>query len=178
MNDDTFPSTDPYAVVRPPAPDAAMVGAELSRGARARYVAVLLAALVVTGVVAALWATEPNLPTRTHVAFGLIVTIGVLWVAVASWVLTRRHPLYAQDRVLAATAAVVATTVAGSATTVIAVLRGGTLAVVTAGMTSATMLAAALALLVQARARRADLIARRDALRAQIAATTEAGPPR
>lgn len=54
-----------------------------------------------TAVTGSLWATEASLPLRTHIAFAGIVVIGAAWMGVAVYVLTRRRPLYAADRVLA-----------------------------------------------------------------------------
>jgi membrane associated rhomboid family serine protease len=141
----------------------ALAAAELSLTARLRYVALLLAALAMTIVVAALWATEPALPASTQAAFAAMIAIGGGWIAFASWVLTRRYPLFARDRVIAGRMAVAFA----------CVFVAGALAVgVTTGMTSAyaaaavgvAMAAAAAALLVRAQRTVARLSARRDEL--------------
>lgn len=139
----------------------ALLDAELSRRARLGYLAVMLAGLVVTGLVAALWATEPGLPLRTHLSFAGIVLLGTGWVAVAGYVLTRRRPLYAADRVLATGMAVTATSAGGVGVTVVAGLRGGALAAATAAVPAAMLLGIAAVLHVRARARRRALLARR-----------------
>ncbi|MET9224435.1 hypothetical protein [Lentzea sp. NPDC003310] len=73
----------------------------LSLRRRVGYVSVALAGLVGSGVIALLWATEPALPARTHVAFGVLVAIGLGWAAFGTWAVTRRAPLFARDRVVA-----------------------------------------------------------------------------
>ena len=111
------------------------VDRELSRSARLRYLAVGLASLVVTALTGALWATEPGLPFRTHVAFAGIVVLGIAWMTVATYVLTRRQPLYAADQVLATGLALVASSAVGIATTILVGVRGGVLpALAAAGM--------------------------------------------
>lgn len=152
-----------------PAGALAALQAELARGQRLRALAMLLSALLVTGPLASLWATEPTLPLRTHLAFGGLVTIGVAWIALGGYLLAVRRPLYAEDRVLATGLAVGATTATGVASIVIAGLRGTALAVGAASMTSALLLAVATALHVQARRRRSALLRRRRELEAAIA---------
>ena len=83
-----------------------LVDAELSMPSRLGYVALLLAALTMTGVIAALWATEPTLPLRVQIAFGLMVGIGASWVGFAVWVLTTRRILLARHRIIAGRMAV------------------------------------------------------------------------
>lgn len=74
----------------------------LSLRRRVGYVLVALAGLVGSGVVGLLWATEPGLPPRTKVAFAVLVAIGVGWATFGTWAVTRRAPLFARDRVVAA----------------------------------------------------------------------------
>jgi hypothetical protein len=68
-------------------------------------------------VIVSLWLTEPALPARTHLAFGLMAIIGMSWMALASWALGARRPLFARDRVIAGRMAVAftATFVVGAA---------------------------------------------------------------
>jgi hypothetical protein len=74
----------------------------LSLRRRIATVAAMLGGLAVAIVVGLLWVTEPNLPARTQVAFGAIVALGLAWVGFGVWVLNRRLPLFALDRVVAA----------------------------------------------------------------------------
>ena len=83
-----------------------LVDAELSMPSRLGYVALLLAGLTMTGVIGTLWATEPTLPLRVHIAFGLMVGIGASWAAFAVWVLTARRILLARHRIIAGRMAV------------------------------------------------------------------------
>jgi len=80
----------------------------LSLRRRVGYVLVALAGLVGSGVVGLLWATEPGLPPRTKVAFAVLVAIGVGWATFGTWAVTRRAPLFARDRVVAAWLGIVA----------------------------------------------------------------------
>jgi len=74
----------------------------LSLRRRVSYVIVALAGLLGSGVVGLLWATEPGLPPRTKLAFAVLVAIGVGWATFGTWAVTRRAPLFARDRVVAA----------------------------------------------------------------------------
>ena len=62
-----------------------LLDAELSQASRLGYVALVLASLTMTVVVSSLWLTEPGLPTRTRVAFALMIIIGLSWTAFAVW---------------------------------------------------------------------------------------------
>lgn len=53
------------------------LGGPLSLGKRIRYVALALAGLAGSGLTGLLWATEPELPARTRVAFAVLVVIGL-----------------------------------------------------------------------------------------------------
>jgi hypothetical protein len=65
--------------------------------------ALLLAmSLTIAAAVGSLWATEPSLPPRTHVAFAFIVSAALAWAVFSAWVLARRRVLFGTDRVLAA----------------------------------------------------------------------------
>lgn len=138
----------------------AVLDHELSRSARVRYLAVGLASMVVTGATGSLWATEASLPLRTHLAFGGIVALGIAWMAVAVFVLTRRRPLYATDRVLATGTALIATSVVGIATTVLAAARGGVVPGLTAGTVGTVFVAGSVVLHLAARRWRSALLAR------------------
>ncbi|MEX0705848.1 MAG: hypothetical protein WD041_04450 [Nitriliruptoraceae bacterium] len=142
----------------------AVLDRELSWSGRLRYLTVGLASLVVTAVTGSLWATEPSLPLRTHLAFAGIVVLGTAWMGVAVHVLTRRRPLYAADRVLATGLAVVATSTAAITTTVLVGVRGGAVPGLIAGVVNTAMVAAAAVLHLRARRHRDALLARRDRL--------------
>ncbi|MEF9881093.1 hypothetical protein [Streptomyces sp. P9-A4] len=91
--------------------------------------------------------------------------MGLAWAAFAGWVLSRRRPLFARDRVLGARLALVVTAVTGVAGVAVAAVRGntaGTLAVASAG---AALVAAAALFLVRAKSRRRELLELRDTLR-------------
>ncbi|MGV9268305.1 transmembrane transport protein [Kitasatospora sp. NPDC003701] len=142
-----------------------VIAAETSVRARLGQLAVGLAGLCGAGLIGVLWATEPGgLPARTGIAFAVLIAIGLSWAAFVGWVLARRRPLFAADRVVGgwiALAACTATTAAGVA---LAAVRGAAGAALGAGLVGGLLTAAAAALLVRARARRAALLRLREAL--------------
>jgi len=77
-----------------------------SRFRRIANVVALLAGLTEAAFVSLLWATEPGLPPRTKLAFAAFIVIGLAWAAYGAWALTRRTPMFALDRVIAAWIAV------------------------------------------------------------------------
>ncbi|AWW35679.1 transmembrane transport protein [Streptomyces cadmiisoli] len=142
------------------------LAAEVSLGARLRHVAVGLAGGCTAALIAVLWATEPHpLPTRTQAAFAGLIAIGLAWAAVAGWVLTRRRPLFARDRVLGARLALVAAVVTGVAGTALTAARASTAEALATALAGLTLVAAAGLLLVRANSRRRELLRLRDALR-------------
>jgi hypothetical protein len=141
---------------------------ELSFKARVGYVALLLSATIMSVLIVSLWLTEPALPPRTRLAFGLMTIIGVSWAALASWALGARRPLFARDRVIAGRMAVVFTSLFIFGT-VIAFARGGGAAALGALGTGIVMLAFAGMALRSARRRFAALTARRVELERALA---------
>ncbi|KOV67093.1 transmembrane transport protein [Streptomyces sp. AS58] len=142
------------------------MAAEVSLGSRLRHVAVGLAGGCTAALIAVLWATEPHpLPARTQAAFAGLIAIGLAWAAVAGWVLTRRRPLFARDRVLGARLALVAAVVTGVAGTALAAARASTAEALATALAGLTLVAAAGLLLVRANSRRRELLRLRDALR-------------
>ncbi|WP_433220603.1 hypothetical protein ACQP00_18290 [Dactylosporangium sp. CS-047395] len=132
----------------------ARLSGRLSLARRLAVVGVLLAGGAVSLLVGLLWATEPGMPVRTQVAFAGIVAMGLAWVAYATWVLTRRRPLFALDRVVAAwlgLAATVATAVP------VALIAATPLAFAVGGL----LLAGALVNLWRASVRRTALLRRK-----------------
>jgi hypothetical protein len=79
-----------------------LAAAQLSVGSRVGYTVLLVVSITMAAGVGSLWATEPSLPTRTHVAFACIVGMALTWSVFATWVLARRRVLLGTDRVLAA----------------------------------------------------------------------------
>ncbi|GIM95477.1 hypothetical protein [Paractinoplanes toevensis] len=97
--------------------------APLSLRRRLGYLAVLLAGLGGAVLVGALWATEPALPAHTATAFALLTLVGLGWAGYGGWALTRRTPLFARDRVIAAWIALAAWLAGGAGVAVLAALR-------------------------------------------------------
>ncbi len=103
-----------------------------------------------------LWATEPHLPARTQLLFGLLTLICLGWTAYGGWAVFRR-PLFALDAVVAGWLAVGASV----AVTVVLVVVTQRLA---AAMTGAGCLLAAVLLLKEAVSRRRALLRRKTEL--------------
>ena len=159
----------PTPATRDAADVLAALETELAQGQRRRALGMLLASLMVTGPLASLWLTEPELPLRTHLVFGGLVMVGLAWIGLGAYLLVQRHPLYAHDRVLATGLAVAASAITGVASTVVSVLRSGTVAAVATTAIAALMVIAACALHLQARRRRRVLTRRRHELEAGVA---------
>jgi hypothetical protein len=128
----------------------------LSPWRRVRGVATLVAGAAGTVFVTALWWSEPGpLPGRTQLAFALFTVFCLAWACYGAWLLARRAPLFATDRVIAgwlALAASIATTTLVAAVTpqpMAGLAGGGAFVVVSAVLT------------VQAHARRAALLRRK-----------------
>jgi hypothetical protein len=146
-----------------------MLDAELSLPSRLVYVALLLAALTMTAIVGSLWATEPGLPTRTQVAFGVMTVIGLSWVAFAVWVLARRRLLYAWDSVVAGRMAVTFTATFVAGALVVGYVSGGAAPYAAAAL-GIVMLGGAVALLVRGQRKFARLSERRTILERELGA--------
>ncbi|GAA4557697.1 hypothetical protein [Planotetraspora kaengkrachanensis] len=133
---------------------------ELSAWRRLRGVVALLAGLGGTVMVGTLWATEPGrLPGHTRLAFGLFVVFCLAWAGYGTWMIMRRAPLYALDRVIAGWLAVTASTGVTAVTVAVAAGRGSGLVPALAAGT--VFIAVAVALTVRAHARRAALLRRK-----------------
>ncbi|GGX08885.1 hypothetical protein GCM10010297_32970 [Streptomyces malachitofuscus] len=143
-----------------------VLAAEVSLRSRLRHVAVGLAGGCGAAVIAVLWATEPHAPPpRTQAAFAGLIAIGLAWAVLAGWVLSRRRPLFARDRVLSARIALAATVVTALAGVALAAVRGSTADLVATATGGVVLTAAAMLTLVRARHRRRALLRLRDALR-------------
>jgi hypothetical protein len=144
-----------------------LLDTELSLPSRLGYVALLLAALTMTGVVTTLWATEPVLPARAHIGFALIVAIGSSWVIFAIWALTHRRILFARHQIVAGRMAVTFTTVFLLGTLVVGYGTGRPEAY-KATAVGILLLGVAVVVLVRAERAFARLVSRRDALAREL----------
>jgi hypothetical protein len=137
-----------------------LAGGELSLKARLGYVSLMLVASAMTTVIASLWLTEAVLPLRTQLAFGVMSLIGTCWTVFSLWVLATRRPLFARDRLIAGRMAVAFTSLflAGA---IAAVMVANNVAAYAVLFTGAAMLAVAIRVLMGARRRFAELLARR-----------------
>jgi len=145
-----------------------LINGELSLRSRLGHTALLLFALAMTVAIASLWLTEPSLPMRTHLAFGVMVGIGLSWVAYTVWVLTRRRVLLAGHRVIAARMAVTFTTIFVLGSVALGIWSPvGKPAYAAAGF-GVLMLMVAVAMLLSARRRFEELMQRRRALEHEL----------
>lgn len=82
------------------------LASELSTRSRVLYTLLLLVDLTLAAAVGSLWLTEPSLPARTQIAFGLLLVFALTWSGFLLWTLTRRKVLLTGHRVLAGRLAV------------------------------------------------------------------------
>lgn len=147
-----------------------MVDAEVSTRGRVGHIALLLCAATMTIGLGTLWATEPELPLRTHVAFASMVAIGCAWTIYAAWVLTTRSVMLARHRIIAAWMGILFST----AFTVLFAAVGysgqlGNTPFVAAAVES-VLIGVAVVMLIRARRRFADLVVLRNSLEHQVRA--------
>ncbi|WP_305075870.1 RNA polymerase sigma factor [Microtetraspora sp. AC03309] len=96
---------------------------------------------------------------RTHLAFTALTAFCLAWAGYGAWAITRRAPLFALDRVIAAWLATTASTVMTVVLAVAAVQRGTGL--VPSLVTGAVLVVIAIVLAVRAHAHRAALLRRK-----------------
>lgn len=101
------------------------LASDLSLAKRIMYTVLLLVNAAAAVLLLMIWLPDAGgLPLRTHAAFAGCLSVTIAWVVFGAWVLTRRRPLYAYDRVLAARLAVAFTglfTVSGASIAVFGV---------------------------------------------------------
>ncbi|MEM6980459.1 MAG: hypothetical protein AAF539_12420 [Planctomycetota bacterium] len=85
----------------------AVVQRELTSQRRSIQRLALLGAIVMTGIVAALWITEPRpLPMRLHISFGVMSAIGLAWILILGNILVPKNCPTSWDRIATAWASV------------------------------------------------------------------------
>ncbi|MEM6692372.1 MAG: hypothetical protein AAF664_23275 [Planctomycetota bacterium] len=78
----------------------AIVQRELSTQRRSVQRLALLGAIIMTGVVTALWTTEQRpLPMRLHISFAVMSAIGFAWISVLGNILVRKNCPTSWDRI-------------------------------------------------------------------------------
>ena len=159
----------------PPRPSVAdvqrLATTQLSVASRVGYTMLLAASLTIAAAIGSLWATEPALPMRTHLAFALIVGMAFTWVLFAAWVLTRRRALLGKDRVLSATIGLVFSAVATAGMLSAGYWGGAGRPAYLGGLVNGLLCAGAATLLVRARRQLAALSRRRWELERQLGVT-------
>ena len=161
LDDSTHAASAPGPAVR------RLADAEFSFRSRLGYVALLLAALMMTAIVAALWMTEPALPLRTQLAFAAMTMIGLSWSAFALWVLTHRRVLLARHGIVAGRMAVTFSAAFLIGALAVGYASGARAAFAAAGL-GAVMVCAGVAALVLAHRRFDRLSVRRRELEAEF----------
>jgi hypothetical protein len=144
-----------------------LLDGQLSLPSRLGYVALLIGSAMMTTVVGALLLTEPGLPFRTRVSFAALIVIGLAWIGFATWVLKHRRPLLAPHRIVAGRMAVTFTALFVVGALAVGQTTGGR-APYAAAAVGGVMLAAAIAILIQARRTFARLTERRAALEREL----------
>ncbi|MEM9555181.1 MAG: transmembrane transport protein [Acidobacteriota bacterium] len=163
------PSTRSVDAVR------ALLERQLSTRSRIAHVVALLVDVAALGVVGSLWLTEPSLPFRTHVAFGLLVALGCAWAVYHLWVLTRRRPLDARQGLVAARLALSGCVVFTAGAGVVAWLERSP-AALGAGVYGLLLIVVAVLLLERARRHREALELLRSSLERELGETTRRDP--
>lgn len=139
-------------------PERVVRGLSLPR--RVGYLVAGMTGFVGAVLIGSLWATEPAaLPIRTQIAFGGMITAGLVWAGFAVWVLVRR-PVFAVDRMIAGCLALAFSTLGTVGTTVVALTRGSVAGALISGALGVVMTVLAAVLLIRARAYRRELHAR------------------
>lgn len=153
---------DRTAAPRPSTADVQrMLARQVGLPSRLAYTALLLAGVGGAAVSGALLLTEPALPARTRIAFGLMVGIGMSWAGFATWVLARRRVLLAGHRVVAATMAVAFSALFTLGAVAVGRWGHAGSAWIAAAGVGTIMTGVAAVLLVRARSRRDALLQRR-----------------
>lgn len=163
-------------VPAPPRPSVAemqqRLAVELSTRARVVLTLLLLVDLAVGIVVLSLWLTEPSLPLRTQVAFGLLLAGAAAWAIYFGWTLSRRKVLLARQRVITGWIAFSFTGLLTLGCVVLAITQPSArnLAFTAAAM-GATFCVGAGLLLQRAHAGYQELVDRREALARELGAS-------
>lgn len=139
----------------------------LSPLARYGHVALLLAATLMSVLLAVLLATEPALPARTQTALAVLLAIGISWTVYATWVLRQRRPLLGQHRIVAGRMAVAFTGVFFAGALALGASTDSATYHAAAGV-GASLLVLAFGVLMQAHLRVAELQRQRCELQRQI----------
>jgi len=142
---------------------------EASMKRRMIYTLLLLFDAGVVVMLVALWSTEPSLPFRTHLAFGAMLAVGLAWLGFFGWVLSRRRPLFALDKVIAGRLALTFTTLFLLGGIAVAVQRAHWLGLLTVVLVAGMFVAVAATTFVRAIRIRQSLLRRREELVAHLA---------
>jgi hypothetical protein len=137
---------------------------QLAARPRLAYTALLLAGVIASGAVLSLLVSEPSLPLRTRLAFGVLAAMGLAWAGFAAWVLTRRRVLFAWQRVIAARMAVACSSAFAAGVLAAAVWTPMQARALRALWVALPMLALSIFQLVRAHRRHRALVRRREDL--------------
>lgn len=141
----------------------ALTDRALSPRARYLHVALLLSASAIAALLITLLVTESTIPPLTRHTFEVMLAIASCWVAYAIWVLRHRHPMLTDHRVVAGRMAVLFSALFSAGALSMALLRGQPVFWFAAA-TGALMCAVAVAVMLVAKRRAAELRAYRTSL--------------
>ena len=141
----------------------------LSRSARYGHLALTVVATCMTAMLATVLLTETWLPARTVVSMWVLFGIGCAWTLFGLRVLSRKRPLLANREVIAGGMALGFSAIFTIGAAIVGVASGGR-GVTGVSTLGATMTLVALAVLVRALMRRAELRALRDRLERELSA--------
>jgi hypothetical protein len=141
-----------------------LLRAELSFKTRAMYLVGLLATASFAAALLSLWLTEPHLPVRTHLAFGILVVINLVWTLFCGWALTRRNVLYARQGVVAGRLATAWSAVFAGGAVIVGYTSGNVRGGMMAAATGVVFLVCAVIVLRRAMARHQELLRLRRSL--------------
>ena len=139
----------------------------LSRAERGFHLCLTLFAAAMGVVLLLLLATEPGIPLRTTIAFWVMAALAAAWVAYGLRVLSNRRPLLANREVVAARMSLVFSALFTIGTMLVGLVNAN-IAVTPATWMGGTMVLVALANLLRAHFRRAQLQALRDRLEREL----------
>lgn len=125
-----------------------LVRGELSPRRRWMYRVVLIVTSIWVAAIAGMWVTEPTpIPARLHIAFGTFTGIGLGWIVVLIWLLTRHRCPTAIDRLATAWIATFACGISLFVSVAIALVRNEAAAAVGMAIVGLVLLSGSVCLL-------------------------------
>jgi hypothetical protein len=145
---------------------------QISFRSRAGHLALLIISAFASVAMASLLATEEGVPMRATVALAGILSLNLIWMAYAAWVLTARQPMLLNHRVVAGRISVAATAAFTLGSAAIGIATGATSGWM-AALLGIGLLSVAVTLLIRARRDFRALQLRRATLEARLREISE-----